>query len=281
LQLRELKRLVFGSKAEKFVASSDGAAIQADLFPEDKLGEINVIKLTSVKVITKAQTQLTIKHPGRNPLPEHLRREVIELLPAEDITNLKVIGTEIKEVLDYQPGELFVKQYVRPEYIRPSEDGLSASRVIAALPTLPLKKGIAGASLLTHLLVSKYVDHLPVYRQLEIFKRQSVNIHYSTVSGWIAESMNLLQPVYDLHCREVLNTGYLNADETTIKVLDKDKKGATHQGYYWVYYDTQKRLALFDYQPGRGALYPQAMLHKFQGYLQSDGYDAYETFDTV
>src|SRR5690606_15331330 len=66
-----------------------------------------------------------------------------------------------------------------------------------------------------------------------------------------------------------------------IKVLDKDKKQTTHQGYYWVYYDTQRKLALFDYQPGRGALYPKAMLHQFKGYLQSDGYEAYETFDKV
>lgn len=88
-------------------------------------------------------------------------------------------------------------------------------------------------------------------------------------------------PVFDLHCREVLSTNYLNVDETTIKVLDKDKKRTTHQGYYWVYYDTQCKLVLFDYQPGRAALYPRAMLHNFKGYLQSDGYDAYETFDKV
>lgn len=93
--------------------------------------------------------------------------------------------------------------------------------------------------------------------------------------------MTLVAPVYNLHCKEVLNTGYLNADETTIKVLDKDKKGTTHKGYHWVYYNTQKRLALFDYQPGRGALYPKTMLYNFKGYLQSDGYDAYEAFDKI
>ena len=146
---------------------------------------------------------------------------------------------------------------------------------------MPLQKAIAGPSLLTQLMVSKFVDHQPVYRQLEIFKRQQVNMHYSTVSGWIKEAVALLNPVYDLHCRQVLQSHYLNVDETTIKVLDKEKKGATHQGYYWVYYDTKRKLVLFDYQPGRGALYPQAMLHKFKGYLQSDGYDAYETFDKV
>lgn len=254
---------------------------QADLFPDDKLGEHTLVKKIMVKPFEKKQTKLNVHHPGRNPLPESLRREVIELLPKEDIINLQPVGKEITEVLEYQPGELYVKQFVRPEYIKPSEDGLNAKRVIAPLPAMPLQKAIAGPSLLTQLMVSKFVDHQPVYRQLEIFKRQRVNINYSTVSGWIKQSCDLLQPVFDLHCREVLVTGYLNVDETTIKVLDKDKKGTTHQGYYWVYYDTQRKLALFDYQPGRGALYPQAMLHKFKGYLQSDGYDAYETFDKV
>jgi transposase len=251
------------------------------MFPNDKLGQWEVMKTTVIKQHEKKQTALNVNHPGRHPLPENLRREVIELLPDEDVSALKPVRKEITEVLEYQPGELYVKEYVRPEYIKPSADGLQAKRIIAPLPGLPLEKSIAASSLLTHLLVSKFVDHQPVYRQLEIFKRSSVNIHYSTVSGWIKDAVALLMPVYDLHCRQVLQSDYLNADETTIKVLDKDRKGATHQGYYWVYYDTQKKLVLFDYQPGRGALYPRAMLHQFKGYLQSDGYDAYETFDKL
>lgn len=279
LQLAELKKLIFGSKGEKFIGSNTTDVQQADLFAGDKTAQRSVVKTTLVKEYKKQQTKLTVNHPGRNPLPESLRREIIELLPAEDVKDLKPVGRQITEVLEYQPGELFVKQFVRPEYIKPAEDGLTARRVIAPMPALPLEKTIAGPSLLTHLLVSKFVDHLPVYRQLEIFKRQQVHINHSTVSGWIKEAVALLTPVYDLHCKEILQSSYLNADETTIKVLDKDKKGTTHQGYYWVYYDTQRKLALFDYQPGRGALYPKAMLHRFKGYLQTDGYDAYETFE--
>jgi len=282
LQMGELKKMIFGSKGEKFIAPTGSeSSVQTDLFPDDKLGEHTVIKTTLIKSFEKKQTTLTVKHPGRNPLPDSLRREVITLQPDEDVSNLKQVGKEIKEILEYQPGELFVKQIIRPEYIKPSADGLNAKRVIAPLPAMPLEKSIAGASLLTHLLVSKWVDHQPVYRQLEIFKRQNVTINHSTVSGWIKDAMTLVEPVYNLHCKEVLKSNYLNADETTIKVLDKDKKGTTHQGYYWVYYDTRRKLALFDYQPGRGAQYPKAMLSGFNGYLQTDGYDAYEAFDKI
>lgn len=278
--MRELKAIIFGSKGEKFIAPSETQIHQQDLFPADKLGSHEVVKTTLVSY-EKKQTKLTIKHPGRHPLPDTLRREVITLQPDEDVSNLKEVGREIKEHLEYLPGELFVKQIIRPEYIKPSADGLTARRIIAPLPGMPLEKSIAGPSLLTHLLVSKFVDHQPLYRQLAIFKRQNVTISHSTVSGWIKDAVALIEPVYNLHCKEVLNTNYLNADETTIKVLDKDKKGTTHRGYYWVYYDTRRKLALFDYQPGRGALYPKAMLHHFKGYLQSDGYDGYETFDKV
>lgn len=281
LQLAELKRILFGSKGEKFVASPSDLATQPDLFPNDKLGHLEVVNTTVVKRYEKQQTKLHVKHPGRNQLPEGLRRQVIELLPEEDVTGLQPVGTEVTEQLEYQPGELFVKRYERPEYIKPLTDGLTASRIIAPAPHLPLPKAIAGSSLLTHLLVSKFIDHLPIYRQLEIFKRQQVTISHSTVSGWIKEAMGLIAPVYDLHCKLVLQTNYLSVDETTIKVQDKTKKQTTHRGFYWVYYDTQRKLALFDYQPGRGALYPQAMLHGFKGYLQSDGYEVYQSFDKV
>ena len=273
--------MIFGSRAEKFVAPNTSGFVQAELFPEEKLAERRLVKTQLVKQHEKNQTKLNITHPGRNPLPDNLRREVIRLEPIEDVSGLQPVGTEVSEILEYHPGELYVKRFERTEYIRPSEDGLNAKRLIAPLPAMPLPRAIAGASLLTHLLVSKFVDHIPLHRQLGIFKRQNVSISYSTVAGWIKEGMGVVKRVYDVHCRQVLQTNYLNVDETTIKVLDKDKKQATHRGYYWVYYNTQQKLVLFDYQPGRGAVYPHAMLHNFKGYLQTDAYDGYDAFDKI
>ena len=82
------------------------------------------------------------------------------------MTGLKPVGEEITEILEYQQGELYVKKYIRPEYIQPTEDGTQANRVIAALPNMPIAKSYVGASLLTHLMVSKYIDHLPIYRPI-------------------------------------------------------------------------------------------------------------------
>lgn len=280
LQIKELKAIVFGSKGEKFISVNTTGVIQSELFPDDKLGEHTVTGTTLVQY-EKKKTKLSVQHPGRNPLPDTLRREIIEIKPKDDVSNLKAVSTQITEVLEYQPGELFVKRYIRPEYLKPTADSLNAVRLIAPLPAFPIPKAIAGSSVLTYLLVSKFIDHLPIYRLLQIFKRQNVTLKQTTVSGWIGQACALLECIFDLHCKEVLKGNYLNVDETTIKVLDKDKKGTTHQGYYWVYYDTQKKLALFDYQPGRGAIYPKTMLHNFKGYLQSDGYAAYDTFDKV
>lgn len=279
LQVHDLQKMLFGSRHEKFITPQNDTVVQQDLFPLDKIAENQVIKTTLVKAHEKVKTALRPNHPGRSPLPDTLRREVIELAPVEDVSHLTVIGKEVTEVLEYQPGELFIKQYVRPEYIQSTSDGLNAKRIIAALPQQPLEKSIAGASLLSHLVVSKFVDHLPIYRQIEIFKRQQVKIDHTTASGWIRATTNLIKPLYDTHCKLILQSNYLNVDETTIKVLDKNKKGATHRGYYWVYYDTQNKAALFDYQPGRGGQFPQCMLDRFEGYLQTDGYVAYEQFD--
>ncbi len=102
--------MIFGSKGEKFIVSSNTNVVQPDLFPDDKLGEHTVIKTTLIKSFEKKQTRLNVNHPGRNPLPEGLRREVITLQPDGDVSNLKEVGREVKEVLEYQPGELFVKR---------------------------------------------------------------------------------------------------------------------------------------------------------------------------
>lgn len=130
-------------------------------------------------------------------------------------------------------------------------------------------------------MASKFVDHLPIYSLLQMFTRQKIVIEDNTVNNWFRQGCSLLLPLYQAHERQVLQTQYLSADETPLKVLDKDKKGTTHQGYFWVYYNTQNRQVLFKYHIGRAAEWPKETLANYKGYLQTDGYVAYNQFDDV
>jgi hypothetical protein len=119
---------------------------------------------------------------------------------------------------------------------------------------------------------------LPLYRQMERFKREGINIPYSTITDWVSNSCKLILPLYDALKLRILQSDYLHADESPIKVLDKDKKGETHRGYFWVYHNSIDGLVLFEYQPGRGREGPQQMLKDFKGHLQTDGYAVYDFF---
>jgi hypothetical protein len=143
------------------------------------------------------------------------------------------------------------------------------------LPSLPIPKGNAGASMLAHIFVSKFVDHLPFYRQMMMLKRQGLIVPESTFNGWFNAGGKLLEPLRDTLKNQILSCSYLMADETPIPVLTHDKPGATHKGYYWVYYDPINKLVLFDYQKTRGREGPQEFLKNFSGRLQTDGYSAY------
>jgi transposase len=275
LQIIQLQKFIFTGKQEKFKPNPNATSIQLEMFANDKLGEAVVVQETHVPAHTKKKVAVRINHQGRNPLPAHLRREVVTLEPSEDVSELSPVGEEVTETLEYKAAEVFVKQTRRPEYIKPSADGTSAKRIIASLPDNGFAKCMAGTSLLTHIAIGKYVDHLPIYRLQQIFKREKVKLDEATIYNWLKRVCNLLEPLYELHKKTVLSTRYLSADETTIAVLDEEKKGATHQGYFWAYYDTVQRLVLFEYQKGRAAKYPVELLQNYQGYLLSDGYSAY------
>ena len=282
LQILELQKFIFSGKQEKFKPNPHSNDQQTALFENDKLAEVMIENTHHVRAHEVKRTAVRVNHPGRKPIAANLRREEIILAPAEDITGLKPVGEEVTEILEYKQGEIFVKKYIRPEYIKPSADGTVAKRVIAALPTnIPIEKSYVGASLLAHLMASKYVDHIPIHRCLQMLSRQNITIEDNTVNNWIKQACNLILPLFEAHERQVLQTIYLGVDETPIKVLDKTKKGTTHQGYYWVYYNTQTRQVLFKYQTGRAAAWPKETLKNYQGYLQTDGYAAYNQFDDV
>ena len=119
---------------------------------------------------------------------------------------------------------------------------------------------------------------LPLYRQKQIFARENIQIPSSTIEGWTRQALEKLEPLYDQLIFDTKSNGYLQVDETPIKVLDSNKKGAAHQGYYWVYHAPLDGTVLFDYSPTRGGIAAVPMLGNFKGYLQTDGYGVYEKY---
>jgi len=271
-QLEKLIRVVYGNKSERYAPTLPGQiSLPLDIVEIEK-SEVKKETITYEREKPSGKSS----HKGRLPLPEHLARVDVDIEPKEDVTGLVKIGEEITEQLECEPGKLFVKRYRRAKYAKPQGEGV----VIGELPSFIIPRGIAGAGLLALIIIQKYVDHLPLYRQIEMFKRMGVEIPSSTMSDWLAMCIQELTPLYETLKTKILSASYLMADETPLKVLDRDKKGNIHLGYYWVYRDPGSGLVLFDYRPTRGQEGPADMLKNFEGYLQADGYNVYENFDT-
>lgn len=276
-QIDQMKRLLFGAKRERFIPTKDDKQLtlpfEADE-PQDPEKEQEVVTYVRSK---KGKRE---NHPGRFALPAHLPVEEIVLEPQEDTTDMKCIGKEVTDQLELIPAKLFIKRYIRPRYIKQLDtEGLNHEGVIAKLPEFPIEKGIAGPGLLAQIIVDKFVDHLPIYRQIARFKREEIQLSKSTINGWQESVCNLLEPLYNTLKNRVLSQGYLQVDETPIQVLDKSRKGKPFRGYHWIYYSPIEKTVLFDYRDGRSRAGPTELLKNFKGYLQTDGYKVYDVFD--
>lgn len=272
LQLLQLKKLVYGSRHEKFVSGTDQNV--PTLFDVPAMAEVITTATTTV-TYEKTNRQLQPNHKGRNSFPDTLRREEQILYPeGTDLSIAKKIGEDVTETLAFIPCELFVKKVVRPKLL----EAVTNRIVQAPAPERPFEKSNVDASLVAQIVVEKYMDHLPLHRQLKRYARLGVTISNSTMGDWLGAAANLILPLYEAHCKLVIACNYLHADETTIKVLESERKGATHLGYYWVYQAHEKKLVLFDYQMGRGREGPKHILKNYQGYLQTDGYGVYDDF---
>lgn len=273
LQLAQLKKLIFGSRHEKFISAD--APIAPTLFDIPPIAELLDNTITTV-TYEKTSKQLRPNHPGRNSFPENLRREECIINPEGiDPALAKKIGESVTETLAYIPAELFVKKVIRPKYL-----DVAANSIHQALaPERSFERSNVDTSLIAQIIIEKFIDHLPLERQIKRYARLGVAISDSTIGNWVTASAAFLKPLYEAHKQLVLASGYLHADETIIKVLDSDKKNATHQGYYWIYQCNASKLVLFDYRTGRGREGPQSILKDYKGYLQTDGYIVYEDFD--
>lgn len=291
-RFEQLLKLVHGFKSERFVPAS--APEQMELFEggADVLDSVGTEEVEKQEITYERRKKK--KHPGRTKLPDHLpvRQEIIE--PEEDTTGMVKIGEEITRKVEHTPGTLEIIEYVRPKYARPAADQTDdkPAIVVADVPDQVIPKGIPGAGLLTQIVVAKYIDHLPFYRQIEMFKRDhGWAIHKSTMGDWFAAVCTLLEPLYAVLMANVLDTDYLQGDESRLIVLEigkeksKDKshrfptkKRKSHLGYMWVFRNPVNGGVFFAYRPGRGANVLHETLGEFKGKLQSDGYSAYTAF---
>ncbi|SDR18363.1 Transposase, partial [Chryseobacterium soldanellicola] len=261
-QLAMYRRMQFGQKRERFEGDPNQTSLPFDAEPAAAEQQGEEIK-EKIEYVRKRPN-----HKGRAKLPGHLPVEEIEIHPEGDLSDMVCIGKEITEELECEPAKFYIKRYIRYKYAAKSCDGVK----IGELPERVIDKGIPGAGLLAMILTDKYVDHLPLYRQKQRLARENIRIPSSTIEGWTKEALIKLHPLYEQLVFDTKAKGYLQVDETPIRVLDSDKKGAAHQGYYWVYHAPLDGTVLFDYSPTRGSSAPLPVLGSFRGYLQTDGY---------
>lgn len=273
-------RALYGQKSEGFTGRSLPGQLSLEFgLPEPAQQE----EQEEGRTITTTQKKKRRGKQVRHPLPEDLPRKITVIEPDVDLTGAVRIGEEITEWLEVKPAEFYVRRVIRPKYAWPDREERGVA--IAGLPSRPISKAIAGASLLALIILNKYVDHLPLYRQIQRFGRLGVKISKSTIGDWVRRSCILLEPLYAVLRAMVLASCYLQADETTNRVLDRNKaspngKGKAHLGYQWIYQDPIRGLVLFEYQKGRDQSGPKNLLKDFKGYLQTDGYVVYDVFET-
>jgi transposase len=218
-------------------------------------------------------------HPGRQKLPENLKRvEQVIAAPACPCAacggETAVIGYDESEQLDVEPASYLVRVTKREKRAcRKCEGG---TVVTAPLPERIVEKGLASDRVVIDTVVSKYCDHLPLYRQAAILERETgIEIGRATLDGWVMRVGELLIPVTAAMRRDLLKTNYLQADETTVPVQMRDGRGSDHQAYLWQY-GAPRGETVFEFQMGRGREGPRKFLGEWEGILQTDGYQAYK-----
>ena len=261
-QLEQLKRLIYGTKSERFVPADPA---QSTLFAVEASAPPPIEQISYQR--TKAQDK---QPPVRVAIAAHLPRieQVIE--PSDLPQGAKRIGEEITETLEYTPAVIEVHKVVRPKYVH--EERV----LIAPLPAQPFPKSNLGPSLAAHICVAKFCDHIPLYRQRAQLGRAGLDVSDSTIGGWFQATATLLEPLGDALRKEVLAQNYLQVDESPIPVQHDHQEGSLRRGYHWVYHAPLINAVLFDYRPGRSAAFPTEVLRDFHGTLQTDGYAGYE-----
>jgi transposase len=277
LQLHKLTQIVFGSKSERFIPNP--AQLTLDIKTETAPAACDLLKTKKVEYVTTG-TPKKRDLTGLSAYMEHLDH-IYETREPENLPEGAVrIGEEQHSILESTPGKVFVRVIVIPKYKMPAAAGSDKPEIIAApIPERPLFKCFAGASMLAQILVDKFCDHLPLFRQVKRFERNGVSIPYNTFIEWTGKAIKLLSVMGDALLKEILESGYIHVDETGMPVLlgkESSKEKKLHGGYLWCYQNSINNLVYFDYQSGRGEKHTIGILKDFQGIIQTDGWRVYE-----
>lgn len=270
LQIAKLRRMQFGRKSEKL----DHQIEQLELQLED----LQADDAEAAREMPPADRAPRSK-PARKPLPEHLPRdEQVHLPPADACPacggGLRQLGEDVAEQLEYVPASFRVIRHVRPKLTCACCDAI----VQAPAPSRPIERGLAGPGLLAHVLVAKFADHLPLYRQSVIYARDGVELDRALLASWVGSASGLLRPLVEAIRRHVLTGPKLHADDTPIPVLAPGN-GKTKTARLWTYVrddrpcgDMTPPAVWFAYTPDRKGIHPQTHLADFKGVLQADAY---------
>src|SRR5688572_30641118 len=274
-QLARYRRAEFGRSSEKLAREQEQLELAIETLEADQAERIAAVSPVAAAAIGAA---IEAQKPARRRLPEHLPRESIVHQAPHACPScggaLRRIGEDVTETLDYVPGRFKVIRHVREKLSCRACDSV----VAAPAPDHAIARGRAGAGLLAHIVVSKYDDHLPLYRQAEIFARQGVNLETSTLSGWVGATAAALQPLIDALAAQVMASDTLHVDDTPVPVLAPGT-GKTKTGRLWTYVRDERPFAgsrppaaLFFYSPDRKGEHPQTHLKEFRGVIHADGY---------
>ena len=277
IRVKELLRKIWGKSSERYIKEDpqqrcldfDGL----DLLPEEKKlatsakEEIEYYKKKRVLVRKR-------EYPVRKPLPENLPRKEYHIYPEHiDIEKWTELKPEITEVLEQEPTRWYVRRIIRHKYALKNKNiDVEKQVVIAPMPYLPIAKSYAGASLLAVIIINKYVYHLPFYRQIQMFKQQGIIISPATINGWFEDVADLMRPAWYRLKELVLESDYIQSDETTIPIINNEKH-KTVKGYLWMVRAVMPNLVFFHYDHGLRTRKVALQLFKdYQGVIQTDGY---------
>lgn len=285
-QILNKNRKIFGKSSEQVNVDQMSIFDEAEKHSDSKVPEPAVEEITYIR-------NKTSKNMGKKDNLANLERVVIEhkLEDEESLcdkcgNNLTLIGKKSsKEILKYVPAKLYIEEHITYSYTCKSCEKSSgeANIITTKAPNTVFYKSMASNELIAHMLILKYQHAMPLYRQETYFKMLGANISRQTMSNWTIAAAGVLQSVYDVMKDELLNRSYIQADETTVKVIEDNGKDSKSKKYMWLYKSGASKdpIILYDYQKTRSSSCPREFLKGFSGFLQTDGYSGYNKVENI